>query len=155
MWIAHFVGRCPYGRISAIWVGTPLIVPSAGSTTAPGRTGSWVNGRSMGARRQRMNRIRRMATPMASFGRVVCSTGSATQLPTRPRSPRSNHDRRVDGHRCRHRLSQWWLTVLYAATASVTFVMVFVIQHTKARQTSATQRKLDELIRPLTTRTPH
>ena len=42
---------------------------------------------------------------------------------------------------------QWWLTVLYAGTASVTFVMVFVIQHTQARQTSATQRKLDELIR--------
>ena len=41
----------------------------------------------------------------------------------------------------------WWLTVLYAGTASVTFVMVFVIQHTQSRQTSATQRKLDELIR--------
>ena len=41
----------------------------------------------------------------------------------------------------------WWETVLYSVTASVTFVMVFVIQHTNARQTSATQRKLDELIR--------
>ena len=40
---------------------------------------------------------------------------------------------------------QWWLTVLYAVTASITFVMVFVIQHTQSRQTFATQRKLDEL----------
>src|SRR6478735_5681544 len=45
------------------------------------------------------------------------------------------------------RFPQWWLSVLYAGTASVTFVMVFVIQHTQSRQTSATQRKLDELIR--------
>ena len=41
----------------------------------------------------------------------------------------------------------WWQTVLYSCTASVTFVMVFVIQHTQSRQTSATQRKLDELVR--------
>ena len=41
----------------------------------------------------------------------------------------------------------WWQTVLYSVTASVTFMMVFVIQHTQERQTSATQRKLDELIR--------
>lgn len=41
----------------------------------------------------------------------------------------------------------WWQTILYSVTASVTFVMVFVIQHTQARQTSATQRKLDELLR--------
>lgn len=41
----------------------------------------------------------------------------------------------------------WWQTILYCVTASVTFVMVFVIQHTNARQTSATQRKLDELLR--------
>ena len=41
----------------------------------------------------------------------------------------------------------WWATVLYASTASVTFVMVFVIQHTQSRQTTALQRKLDELIR--------
>jgi low affinity Fe/Cu permease len=37
--------------------------------------------------------------------------------------------------------------VLYSVTASVTFVMVFVIQHTHSRQTTAVQRKLDELIR--------
>jgi low affinity Fe/Cu permease len=42
---------------------------------------------------------------------------------------------------------QWWSTTLYSMTASTTFVMVFVIQHTQARQTAATQLKLDELIR--------
>ena len=36
---------------------------------------------------------------------------------------------------------------MYALTASITFVMVFVIQHTQTRQISAMQRKLDELIR--------
>jgi low affinity Fe/Cu permease len=41
----------------------------------------------------------------------------------------------------------WWQTVLYSVTASITFVMVFVIQHTQTRQTTAMQRKLDELIR--------
>jgi low affinity Fe/Cu permease len=41
----------------------------------------------------------------------------------------------------------WWQTMLYSVTGSVTFVMVFVIQHTQERQTSGTQRKLDELIR--------
>jgi low affinity Fe/Cu permease len=41
----------------------------------------------------------------------------------------------------------WWQAVLYSVTASVTFVMVFVIQHAQQRQTSGTQRKLDELIR--------
>ena len=41
----------------------------------------------------------------------------------------------------------WWATALYSMTASVTFVMVFVIQHTQQRQTAATQRKLDELLR--------
>ena len=42
---------------------------------------------------------------------------------------------------------EWWQTVLYSVTGSVTFVMVFVIQHAQQRQTSGTQRKLDELIR--------
>ena len=45
---------------------------------------------------------------------------------------------------------QWWQTVLYSVTGSVTFVMVFVIQHAQERQTSGTQRKLDELIRSST-----
>jgi low affinity Fe/Cu permease len=45
------------------------------------------------------------------------------------------------------RFPVWWQTALYSVTASVTFVMVFVIQHAQERQTSATQRKLDELIR--------
>jgi len=44
----------------------------------------------------------------------------------------------------------WWQIVLYSTTWSVTFVMVFVIQHTHERQTFATQRKLDELIRSST-----
>jgi low affinity Fe/Cu permease len=41
----------------------------------------------------------------------------------------------------------WWATTLFSVTGSATFVMVFVIQHTQARQTAATQLKLDELIR--------
>lgn len=41
----------------------------------------------------------------------------------------------------------WWQTTLYSVTGSVTFVMVFVIQHTQQRQVAATQRKLDELLR--------
>jgi low affinity Fe/Cu permease len=41
----------------------------------------------------------------------------------------------------------WWQTTLYSVAGSVTFVMVFVIQHTQQRQTAATQRKLDELLR--------
>ncbi len=41
----------------------------------------------------------------------------------------------------------WWETVLYSVASASTFVMVFVIQHTQARQTAATQRKLDELLR--------
>jgi low affinity Fe/Cu permease len=41
----------------------------------------------------------------------------------------------------------WWETVLSSTGASVTLVMVFAIQHTQTRQQSATQRKLDELLR--------
>jgi low affinity Fe/Cu permease len=41
----------------------------------------------------------------------------------------------------------WWATLLYSVTASITFVMVFVIQHTQSRQIIAVQRKLDELLR--------
>jgi low affinity Fe/Cu permease len=44
----------------------------------------------------------------------------------------------------------WWQITLYSTTGSVTFVMVFVIQHTHERQTFATQRKLDELLRSST-----
>ena len=43
--------------------------------------------------------------------------------------------------------SLWWQTVLYSVSSSVTLVMVFAIQHTQSRQQSATQRKLDELLR--------
>jgi low affinity Fe/Cu permease len=42
-----------------------------------------------------------------------------------------------------------WLRVFYTVAASVTLVMVFVIQHTQSREQTATQRKLDELIRAL------
>ena len=45
----------------------------------------------------------------------------------------------------------WWVTVLDIASACVTLVMVFAIQHTQSRQQSATQRKLDELLRALPT----
>lgn len=45
----------------------------------------------------------------------------------------------------------WWETVLYSVTSAVTLVMVFVIQHTQTRQHSATQRKLDELLRAMPT----
>jgi low affinity Fe/Cu permease len=41
----------------------------------------------------------------------------------------------------------WWQAILYSSTATVTFVMVFVIQHTQSKQIAALQRKLDELIR--------
>lgn len=41
----------------------------------------------------------------------------------------------------------WWATSLFAVSAAVTLVMVFVIQHTQARLEHATQRKLDELLR--------
>ena len=46
-----------------------------------------------------------------------------------------------------HGFPDWWETVLYATGSSVTLVMVFAIQHTQTRQQSATQRKLDELLR--------
>ena len=45
------------------------------------------------------------------------------------------------------RFPTWWQVSLYSSTAIVTFVMVFVIQHTQSKQIVALQRKLDELIR--------
>ena len=42
---------------------------------------------------------------------------------------------------------QWWQIVLYSVGSTVTLIMVFVIQHTQARQISSMQRKLDELLR--------
>lgn len=44
-----------------------------------------------------------------------------------------------------------WNDLLYITSSSITLVMVFAIQHTQARQQSATQRKLDELLRALPT----
>ena len=43
----------------------------------------------------------------------------------------------------------WWEKVLYTATSSITLIMVFVLQHMQSRLESATQRKLDELLRSL------
>ena len=43
----------------------------------------------------------------------------------------------------------WWQATLYSASSSVTLIMVFALQHTQTRQQSATQRKLDELLRAL------
>jgi low affinity Fe/Cu permease len=42
-----------------------------------------------------------------------------------------------------------WVTAFETATAAVTLLMVFVIQHTQDREQAATQRKLDELLRAL------
>jgi low affinity Fe/Cu permease len=43
--------------------------------------------------------------------------------------------------------TQHWLDVLYALTGSVTFIMVFLIQHTTSMETRAILLKLDELVR--------
>ncbi|MEA9986709.1 low affinity iron permease family protein [Subtercola sp. RTI3] len=43
----------------------------------------------------------------------------------------------------------WWDNALYVVSSSVTFIMVFAIQHTQSRQQSATQRKLDEILRAM------
>jgi len=43
----------------------------------------------------------------------------------------------------------WWETALYAASSSVTLVVVFAIQHSSTRQQLSMQRKLDELLRAL------
>jgi low affinity Fe/Cu permease len=42
-----------------------------------------------------------------------------------------------------------WERAFQTLVAAVTVVMVFVIQHTQARHQSATQRKLDEILRVL------
>lgn len=41
----------------------------------------------------------------------------------------------------------WWFTTLYTATSTVTFLMVFLIQHNTNRESHATLLKLDELLR--------
>jgi low affinity Fe/Cu permease len=41
----------------------------------------------------------------------------------------------------------WWQSILYSVGSAVTLIMVFIIQHTQARQISSMQRKLDELLR--------
>ncbi len=42
-----------------------------------------------------------------------------------------------------------WDAIFQTLVAATTLVMVFVIQHTQARQQAATQRKLDEILRVL------
>jgi low affinity Fe/Cu permease len=42
-----------------------------------------------------------------------------------------------------------WERVFQTVVAAVTLAMVFVIQHTQARQQAATQRKLDEILQAL------
>lgn len=45
----------------------------------------------------------------------------------------------------------WWENVVFVLSSTITLVMLFAIQHTQSRQQSATQRKLDEIIRALPT----
>ena len=45
------------------------------------------------------------------------------------------------------RFPAWWQIILYSVGSTVTLIMVFVIQHTQARQISSIQRKLYELLR--------
>jgi low affinity Fe/Cu permease len=42
-----------------------------------------------------------------------------------------------------------WESIFQAIVAALTLAMVFVIQHTQARQQAATQRKLDEILQAL------
>jgi low affinity Fe/Cu permease len=42
-----------------------------------------------------------------------------------------------------------WETVFQTLVAALTLTMVFVIQHSQARQQAATQRKLDEILQAL------
>ena len=42
-----------------------------------------------------------------------------------------------------------WEVIFQTLVAALTLAMVFVIQHTQARQQRATQRKLDEILRAL------
>jgi low affinity Fe/Cu permease len=42
-----------------------------------------------------------------------------------------------------------WETVFQTLVAALTLAMVFVIQHTQAREQAATQRKLDEILQAL------
>ncbi len=43
----------------------------------------------------------------------------------------------------------WWDNTLFIISSTVTLVLLFAIQHTQARQQTATHRKLDELLRAI------
>lgn len=43
----------------------------------------------------------------------------------------------------------WWDNALFIVSSTITLILVFAIQHTQARQQTATQRKLDELLRAI------
>lgn len=43
----------------------------------------------------------------------------------------------------------WWDNILFVVSSTVTLILVFAIQHTQARQQTATQRKLDEILRAI------
>ena len=48
-----------------------------------------------------------------------------------------------------HNFPSEWELVFQSLVAALTLAMVFVIQHTQARQQAATNRKLDEILRAL------
>jgi low affinity Fe/Cu permease len=45
--------------------------------------------------------------------------------------------------------ASWWFTTLYTVTSTVTFLMVFLIQHNANRESHAALLKLDELLRAI------
>jgi len=124
-------------------------------------------------RRQWVNHQAQQSGPRWRKGQVRMS--AATQLLWR-RRPNHHHRHRTWASRSLHRLGDvsahagaglvvaavvgvwllvgvatsfpdWWETVLYSSSSTVTLVMVFAIQHTQSRHQSAIQRKLDELVR--------
>lgn len=50
---------------------------------------------------------------------------------------------------------QLWVNAFAVVSGGVTLIMVFVIQHTQSREQTATQLKLDELIRALPSADDH
>jgi low affinity Fe/Cu permease len=54
---------------------------------------------------------------------------------------------RLGGHRPLFHYSDTWQLVINTGTTIITFLMVFLLQHTQNRDTQMIQLKLDELIR--------